>query len=247
MAEDKVTFIGNSTLLIEANGKKILTDPWFHGPVYGGIDHRKPPGIPLEDLSDVDAILVTHNHKDHYDKQAMEQLNKNALVVLPEDKMVNKVKGLGYSNVKTIKPWQEITEENISINAVPAKHPAYQVGYIIKGEETTFYFAGDTLSIPEFSSMAERFNIDVALLPIGGLKMFFIKPSVMGPEDAARAAKTLKAKVLIPIHYDLNIKSMAKLMVSQTSGSLDKLKEAMQDIKCEAELVILDEGNSYPS
>jgi L-ascorbate metabolism protein UlaG (beta-lactamase superfamily) len=245
MAAEKITFIGHSTLLIEAAGKKVLTDPWFNEPVYGGIYHRRSPGIPLENLGDVDIILISHEHKDHYDENALGQLNKEALVILPTEKIVKRVQGLGYSRAEKLEPWERKTIEGLTITALPAKHPVYQVGYLISGEEKNIYFAGDTRSMPELSAIAEKFEIDVALLPIAGLKMLFFIRAVMGPEEAAEAAKTLKAKVIIPIHYDLSLRSMARLMVAQTSGSIDKLKEAMKDQGCPAELVVLNEGESY--
>ncbi len=245
MAEEKVTFIGHSTLLIEAAGKKILTDPWFHEPVYGGIYHRRPPGIPLENLADVDMILISHGHKDHYDEKALERLNDNALIILPDDKLVKRAGELGFSRAEKLEPWQKKTEGGLTVTAVPAKHPTYQVGYVITGEGKTYYFAGDTRNVPEISAMAEQFKIDVALLPIAGLKMLFFIRAVMRPEDAAGAAKALDVKVLIPIHYDMNIKSTAKLMISQTANSLDKLREAMKKEGCSAELVVLNEGESY--
>ncbi len=247
MAAERVTFIGHSTLLIEASGKKVLTDPWYHEPVYGGIYHRRPPGIPLENLADVDVILISHGHKDHYDEQALRKLNKEALVILPSDVLVRRVRGLGYSSVEKLEPWQQKAMNGLTITAVPAKHSVYQVGYIIIGDEKTFYFAGDTRNIPELSTMAERFKIDVVLLPIAGLKMFFLIRAVMRPEDAARAAKELDAKVLIPIHYDMNIRSMARLMVTQIPGSLGKLREAMKEGGCSSELVVIEEGQSYPA
>jgi len=77
--------------------------------------------------------------------------------------------------------------------------------------------------------------------------MFFLIRAVMRPEDAARAAKELEAKVLIPIHYDMNIRSMARLMVKQIPGSLEKLREAMKEEGCSSELVIIEEGQSYPA
>ena len=245
MASEKITFIGHSTLLIEAAGKKVLTDPWYNEPVYGGIYHRKPPGIPLDQLNDVDVILISHAHKDHFDEKALGQLNKNALVLLPTDKMAQSVQSLGYSRAEKLEPWAEKTEGGLTITALPAKHPIYQVGFLVKGEEKSIYFAGDTRSTPELSAVAEKFKIDVALLPIAGLKMLYLFRVVMGPDEAAQAAKTLNARVIIPIHYDLNLRSMARLMVQQTSESVEKLREAMKTQGCPAELVVLDEGECY--
>jgi len=245
MASDKVTFIGHSTLLMDVAGKKVVTDPWYNEPVYGGIYHRRPPGIPLEKLADVDVILISHAHKDHYDEKALARLNKEALVIVPDDKLARRVRGLGYSKVEKLRPWERKSDGGLTVVAVPADHPVYQVGYVVKGGERTFYFAGDTRTVPDFSTILEEFKIDVALLPIAGLKMFFIR-AVMGPEDAAKAAKALGAKVVIPIHYDMTIKALARLMVTQTAGSVDKLREAMKKEGCVAELIVLNEGETYP-
>jgi L-ascorbate metabolism protein UlaG (beta-lactamase superfamily) len=106
--------------------------------------------------------------------------------------------------VTTVVPFQTTSVGAVSITAVPALHGIPEVGFMLQASGFTVYFAGDTLTVPAFSDVAERFpNIDVALLPINGLKIFG-KQVVMNPIEAARVCQLLRPRFAIPTHYAFN-------------------------------------------
>jgi L-ascorbate metabolism protein UlaG (beta-lactamase superfamily) len=138
-----------------------------------------------------DMILVTHPHFDHYDKRAIAGLRtRTTTVVVPQSCARHDLEG--------IRPGQTIRIGALSVSAIPAYttslpfHPRARgwVGYLIEVDGLKIYHAGDTDLIPEMKGLQP----DIALLPIGGF--FTMKASA-----AAAAAESLKAALVIPMHY----------------------------------------------
>jgi L-ascorbate metabolism protein UlaG (beta-lactamase superfamily) len=182
----KITFIGHGTLMFTLGKKVIHVDPWSRL-----ADYTKMPKA--------DIILVTHEHRDHFDLKALEVLRtKNTVLVLTET-CASRIKGgivMGNGDVKTI--------EGLKIEAVPAYnivhmrsegrpfHPkVVGNGYVITLGNKRVYVAGDTENTPDMKKIED---IDIAFLPMN-------LPYTMTPEMVADAAKALKPKLLYPYHY----------------------------------------------
>ena len=149
---------------------------------------------------EADYVLVTHEHGDHFDQDALGLLggqivtNANCARMLGSDKMK--------SNAKVLSNGQSITlQEGISVKAVPAYnttpgreqfHPkGRDNGYILSLDGFRIYIAGDTEDIPE---LADIKDIDLAFLPCN-------QPYTMTPEQCINAARIIQPKVLIPYHF----------------------------------------------
>lgn len=182
-----ITFIGHGTLMFQWAGKTIHIDPWTNL-----ADYSKLPGA--------DVILVTHEHRDHLDPKAIEQIRQEKTTVLTSASCADSVPG---STVMHNGDTQKISDD-FTIEAVPAYnlvhkrsnglpyHPKGQGnGYVITLADTRVYVAGDTENIPE---MADLKNIDIAFLPMN-------LPYTMTPEMTAEAAKSFRPKILYPYHY----------------------------------------------
>jgi L-ascorbate metabolism protein UlaG (beta-lactamase superfamily) len=154
-------------------------------------------GLP-EELEKADLILVTHHHKDHCKRVTVERLRRaDTLVVAPE----RCVKELG-ADIKTIKPGERLSIDNVVIKAVQAYNTEQQsstrkqhqkgqgVGYLIMIAGKMIYHAGDTDFVPE---MRELGRVDVALLPVGG-------KFTMDLDEAVQAAIAINPEVVIPMH-----------------------------------------------
>lgn len=182
----KITFIGHGTLMFTLGKKVIHVDPWSRL-----ADYTKMPKA--------DIILVTHEHRDHFDLKALEVLRtKNTVLVLTET-CASRIKGgivMGNGDVKTI--------EGLKIEAVPAYnivhmrsegrpfHPkGVGNGYVITLGNKRVYVAGDTENTPDMKKIKD---IDIAFLPMN-------LPYTMTPEMVADAAKAFKPKLLYPYHY----------------------------------------------
>ncbi|MCD7924241.1 MAG: MBL fold metallo-hydrolase [Bacteroides sp.] len=185
--EVKIHCIKHGSLMIEYNNQYIQIDPVTN----------QPPKTDYSTYPKADFILVTHEHADHLDPQAIETLSK------PETQIIlnkNSEEKLGKGTV--MKNGDELTLANgIKIEAVPAYnttkehlqfHPkGRDNGYILNIDGLRIYIAGDTEDIPEMDQIK---NIDVAFLPCN-------QPYTMTPEQLAKAARMITPKVLYPYHY----------------------------------------------
>ena len=174
-----VTWFTQSAVRVEAE-KTVYVDPYRLGPVE----------------RDADIVLITHSHGDHLSPADIAKIAKEDTVfVSPKDpKCLSALKG---KNVKIIAVGGKVEVGGVKVAAVPAYnlnkpyHPKSKgwVGYIVQVGERSFYFAGDTDVIPEMKDV----QADVAFLPAGG-------KYTMDPEEAAKAAKVIRAKYFVPYH-----------------------------------------------
>jgi L-ascorbate metabolism protein UlaG (beta-lactamase superfamily) len=201
----KITKIGHSTMLIELAGVKILTDPWFTDPILGIVTHSRAIGMDVESVPELDLILISHGHFDHCDLKAIAKLNKSATVIVPEDKTAARIRKLGYSEVAALSPWESRLVSGACITALPADHPTPECTYVVSSGDLALFFGGDTRYVKEIPEIGEKFDLTVALLPINGLSFPVVGKAVMDPVDAAEAAIQLKARVVIPIHYNISL------------------------------------------
>lgn len=192
----KISYHGHAVVKIETNGKTILIDPFL-------------TGNPLTDLSveteSPDYIILTHGHADHVGDTVELAKKKDALVIA----MVELADFLSTKGVRThgmniggsfkfefgkVKLTQAFHStgymegENIVYLGMPA-------GILLTIEEKIIYHAGDTGLFSDMKLIGDRHQPDVAFLPIGD-------NFTMGPDDAAYAAQLLRAKMVVPIHYN---------------------------------------------
>ncbi len=234
----RITIIGHNTLLIETNGLRILTDPYF-GPTGNAVYMRlNPPVKTREDFLDIDIALVSHNHWDHIDSRFFHMLPSGTRIVTPwltawETKL------LGAKTICALKTWQRQEFGETAITAVPAIHLVTTCGYVIESEGMQVYFAGDTFYGPFMRQIAERFQLDVALIPVTTYK----PPMTMGEKEAIQATRDLAPKRVIPIHLGLTPR-MAFLRTDHTpEGYIRGLRKA----GLETEVTLLSDGQTWES
>jgi L-ascorbate metabolism protein UlaG (beta-lactamase superfamily) len=207
MAGDRIAFVGHSTVLIELDGVRLLTDPLLRDRV----SHlrRQTGPIDLTLTTGVDAVLVSHLHRDHLDLASLRALGRSTPLLAPAGAGAW-LRRRGFASVRELGVGESADVGALSIAAVPARHDgrrhpggvrAQTLGFLVRGSRTV-YFAGDT---ELFEGMAELLpgahaQIDFALLPVSGWGPR-LGPGHMDPEDAARAAALLAPCVAIPIHW----------------------------------------------
>ncbi len=181
-----ITFIGHGTLMLDCGGKIVHVDPWSRLADYS-------------QLPDADLILITHEHRDHLDKKAIDEVRKKDTVVL-----ANPAAALSVEGAIIMENGNKRTIIGLSIAAVPAynivhKRPngnPYHLkgsgnGYIVEFGGKRIYIAGDTEDIPEMKNLGP---VDIAFLPVN-------LPYTMTLEMAANAARMIRPKVLYPYHF----------------------------------------------
>jgi L-ascorbate metabolism protein UlaG (beta-lactamase superfamily) len=234
----RITMIGHSTVLIDAAGKRILTDPYFGSwgnPAYARI---APPFKTREELRDVDLVLVSHNHWDHTDRRFFRSLPAHVPVIAPSAVVwLTRLKGA--RNVIGLGKWEEKRIGAIRIVAVPAAHIAVTRGFVIEAEDKRIYFSGDTYYRGFMKEIGRRFALDVALLPVTTYRI----PMTMGEKAAVRAVEALAPKTVIPIHLGITPRNP----LLRTGESPDGLTRRLRDAGLKTEVKILHEGESWES
>lgn len=196
----RISFVGHASLFFTFDGKVIHVDP-----VSGEGDYRSFPKA--------DLILITHEHFDHLDAEAVRLIGKPGTQVVISQACAGKIK-----DAVVMKNGGKMTALGFEVEAVPAYniihkrsdgnpfHPKGQGnGYVITFGDKRVYIAGDTEPIPEMKSLGA---VDIAFLPMN-------LPYTMSPEMAAEAARAIKPKILYPYHYgETDTRKLVELLKS---------------------------------
>ena len=202
----KITLFKHASLAIEYDGIEIYVDP---------VTKIGDTQIDYSNMPKADYILVTHEHWDHLDPVAIQELSK------PDTKIIlnaTSEKQLGKGDAMANNQTKDL-DDGIVLQSVPAYnttpgrekfHPKGNGnGYVLNIDGKRIYIAGDTEDIPE---MAELKNIDVAFLPVN-------QPYTMTIDQAEHAALMIKPKILIPYHYsDTPIDKLKQKLDNDNSG-----------------------------
>lgn len=213
----RITYIGHATLLIEVGGKKILTDPNFDPALGKFLPRVSPPGIALENLPELDAILVTHAHADHLSFDSLNRLPRVPIFAPPV--VAQWLRKRGYSEAQPISPGENTQMGDLTIHAAAAKHRGHRYGYdrwrsasnmyLLDAGSTSSFFAGDTALTPATTHLVDEHikaqgrTLDVALLPIGHAPWWKLgfRSGHLTSEDALTLFSRLEARYLIPYHW----------------------------------------------
>jgi L-ascorbate metabolism protein UlaG (beta-lactamase superfamily) len=218
----RVTVVGHMSVLIQAAGLNILTDPvWSRraGP-FGrlGPTRATMPGIAFDTLPPIDAVLISHNHYDHLDLATLERLHAahNPLVVTPlgNDTIIRRA--VPRMRLAT-GDWGDrvALTPDAAVTLVPAYHwsarglrdrrMALWCGFVLHTASGIVYFAGDT-AYPE-AGVFRRIGAvagppDVALIPIGAYEpRWFMAPQHADPEEAVAIMRDVGARRAIGLHW----------------------------------------------
>ena len=211
--EDMIVWLGHASFFIRLGGVTFVTDPVFYDMFF--IKRHVGIPCPAEDIKGIDYLLLSHGHRDHFDKKTIEKLvstnpKMEALVPLKNGEYFKS------NNVEVQEAgWyqQYITKNNVEVYFMPARHWNRRAlldfnktlwgSFIIKYKNIVIYFAGDTSTGDHFAEIAEFFpKVDYALLPVGAYKPEFImKEAHMSPQEGYNAFKIMGAKTFIPMHF----------------------------------------------
>jgi L-ascorbate metabolism protein UlaG (beta-lactamase superfamily) len=189
----EVQYFGHSFFRIGFSNRNVLVDP-FIGSDNSNADFKRlvKCAVTSKALRDIAIILVTHEHFDHFDKAAIEDIaSRENCCVVAHDHILQELSIPGRAKFP-IKMNQGLSLRGINIKALPAHHPNafYPLSFLlVHGKESVFH-AGDTDLMDGFAGIMAG----VAMLPIGGTY-------TMDCVDAVRAVKTMKPKYAIPMHF----------------------------------------------
>lgn len=200
-------WLGHSTVVIDLDGVRILTDPLLRKHV-GLLRRVTPPPRPA-DWSGTDAILVSHLHLDHADLASLRLLPQAP--VLASAAVTRWLSDKGVSGTPLTSEWQPLPGSPLTeVRLVPAEHHARPLpgrptdahGFLIRGPSGTVWFAGDTGAYPEMEHLSDWAGgrIDIALLPIHGWGPR-LSAGHLDAVGAAEVCHVVRPRFVIPIHY----------------------------------------------
>jgi L-ascorbate metabolism protein UlaG (beta-lactamase superfamily) len=203
-----VTFVGHATTCIEMDGETLVTDPLLRDRLWHlrrDVPCAAGDCLPIDELS---AVMLSHLHLDHTDMSSLRLIPSDVPVITP--------KGTGgYLRARlphvihSVERWESHRVGQVEVIAVPAAHTgpgsslapmSASVGYMIRGNSSTIYFAGDTALFDEMEELGKNFQIDLALLPVWGYGPN-LRGDHMTPHDAADALTLLRPRMAVPIHW----------------------------------------------
>ena len=196
----KAVRLGQAGLWIETERAKILVDPYFTDSAFdiSGVHRKKECPSWVWELKP-DMLLLTHDHIDHYDPAtAVNFVNENtAISVLSPRSVWEKIRLIGGdNNYILVTPGVQWTQGDATVTTLKAVHSdKYAVGFAVEAEGKRLYITGDTLLSLDLIYPLE--NADYIFLPING------KGNNMNAVDAAKLARSVKAKRAVPIHYGM--------------------------------------------
>jgi L-ascorbate metabolism protein UlaG (beta-lactamase superfamily) len=201
----QVTWIGHGTALLDLDGVRLLTDPLLRNRVAHLRRHAPLPSP--ETLRGIDAVLLTHLHRDHLDLPSLRRVGREVPIVVPRGGGRLLLRR-GFDAVREIVPGEQIALGSLSVSATEARHhggrgvvvgahgPA--LGYVIAGSRR-IYHAGDTDLFDGMQAIGTT-GLDLALVPIWGWGSR-LGPGHLNPLRAAQALELLAPRIAVPIHW----------------------------------------------
>ncbi|MDB5137440.1 MAG: fold metallo-hydrolase [Mucilaginibacter sp.] len=214
----RITLIGHSSLLIEIDGKRILTDPVWSERVsflsFMGPKRFFDPPLPLNQLPPLDAVLLSHDHYDHLDKNTIKFFADKTIPFFCSLGVGQYLEKWGINrNFITEIEWGDsvMIGHDLILTATPARHfsgrgiinrnETLWSSFVLKGPKHNIFFGADSGWFPGFKEIGDAFGpFDLTMLEIGAYGKYW--PDIhMGPDNASNAHIALRGKLMMPIHW----------------------------------------------
>lgn len=214
----RITWIGHSSLLIEIDGRRILTDPvWSERASFLSFMGPKrffEPALSLNDLPKLDAVLISHDHYDHLDKETIKHFAGTNIPFFCSLGVEQHLEKWGIlPNFITKLDWGDsaMIDHDVVITETPSRHfsgrgiinrnETLWSSFVIRGPKHNIFFGADSGWFPGFKEIGDTFGpFDLTMLEIGAYGKYW--PDIhMGPDNASNAHIALRGKLMMPIHW----------------------------------------------
>ena len=220
----RLWWLGQSGFLLQWNGIHVLLDPYLSDSLtrkYSQTDkpHVRMTALIIEParLSFADIVACTHNHTDHLDAETLCPIldrNPGLKLVIPEANRAFVAERLNIDRLGPIGLDDGCSVElrGMRFSGIGSAHEgldrdeegrAKYLGYVLQFGGWSIYHSGDTIRYEQMAEKLQTFHIDVALLPINGRAVERRVPGNLFGREAARLAKDIRAKMVIPCHYEM--------------------------------------------
>lgn len=203
-----ITWIGHASFLLQFTDLNVLIDPNFANWLFL-LKRIKRSGLKLEHLPPIDLLLLTHAHFDHFHKPTLRRLPYTKLALMPWG-MADLARHLGFGRVVELEWWESFSHLNWRVTLTPCKHWGARIlrdhhrgygGFLLEHQGRRIYHAGDSAYFDGFKEIGKVFAPEIALLPIGAYHPESFRHVHMGPDEAIKVFKDLRAQWLVPMHY----------------------------------------------
>ena len=235
----RMSWLGHSTVLVEVDGHRVLTDPVFGprvSPVSwaGGSKRFHAAPATIAQLPKLDAVLLSHDHYDHLCRESIETLAKLDVPVVTSLGVGARLEKMGVRTVHELDWWEDVRIGGLQLTATPAQHfsgrtltdrnDTFWSSWVIQSDRRKVFFSGDTGLTPAFGKVHERFGtMDVVMLEIGAWNEAW-GDIHLGPKGALEAFDLLGGGTLFPVHwgtFDLGLHpwdAPAEELLAQANG-----------------------------
>ena len=215
----KFTWLGHATVLASINGKTILFDPVFSesaAPVSWAVKRYQPPAIGIEELPPIDFIVISHDHYDHLDMNAVKFFKESNTRFLVPLGVASHLEywGISRDKVTEFDWWQSRNIAGITFTCAPAQHFSGRTGTIamqktlwsswaVRTEATSVYFSGDSGYAGHFKEIGDRLGpFDLTFIDAGQYNERWRQVHNLPPE-VMDAFDDLRGDILVPIGWGM--------------------------------------------
>jgi L-ascorbate metabolism protein UlaG (beta-lactamase superfamily) len=247
-------FLRHATFVLHINNLKLLIDPMLSkaetmDPVGNAANTHRIPMIelPLDDaalvtlLNQLDGLIVTHTHRDHWDARAVELLRKDLpLFCQPSD--TEAFKSAGFTNVQPIDT--ELNWRGLHITRTGGQHGTGEIGkkmgqvsgsVIQADSEPTVYIAGDTIWCEEVETALNRHKPDVTIVNTGAAQFLVGDPITMTADDVIKVCRALPNSQVVAVHMNA---------INHCLLTRDQLRETLKQAGLTGQVALPMEGET---
>ena len=215
----RVTWFGHSSTLLEIDGVRVLTDPFWgeRASPLGWIGPRRwfSPLLALRDLARVDAVVISHDHYDHLDLATVTHLDSIGVTfIVPLGVGAHLAYwGVAAERIVELDWWERHRVGGIDVVSTPARHASGRqlldrdhtlwTGFAFVGPTHRAWYSGDTGLFPQLTEIGERLGpFDLTLIESGQYHRAW-PDWHLGPEQAVQAHRMVRGTVMLPVHWAL--------------------------------------------
>ena len=215
----RATWLGHSTVLLEIDGWRVLTDPVW-GPRaspsrFIGPKRFQPVPVAVRDLPGLDAVVVSHDHYDHLDYSTMRKMRRLAVPIVTSLGVGTHLEAFGIAPERIVELdwWQShrIPNTGLTLTAAPSQHFSGRglkdgnhtawSSFVIESDHHKVFFSGDTGLTSEYTDIGQRLGpFDLVMLEVGAFHPAWGNIH-LGPQNALAAHALLGGGPLLPVHW----------------------------------------------